>query len=107
MDDEVGVRVVDGVANLPEQREPRAQVEALLAAIRRDRRALDELHHEVGFAARRHAAVDERHDIRMSQRRENLALGAEAARRVLVDTGAAITLMATAWVNPPSTRSAR
>ena len=76
MDDQPLVREVDGAAYQPEQRDPLAEREALLA-VRGDRDALDVLHDEVGHAVLR-AAVEQPRDVRVLEPGEDLPLETEA-----------------------------
>jgi len=78
VDDEVRVRVLHGAQHLQEQRD--ARLDRKPARIRPfgDRPPFDVLHREPGLAVGRDARVVEPRDVRMRQRREDLALAREA-----------------------------
>jgi hypothetical protein len=77
MDDEVPVRVGDGVADLAEKPQPLLEVVAARSAVRDEGRAFDVFEHRVGPAVRRHAAVEDPRDPRVLETGEDLALGVE------------------------------
>ncbi|HNB81428.1 MAG TPA: CoA transferase subunit A [Chitinophagaceae bacterium] len=77
------VRVLDGLANLDEQPQPRFGVELVGVAVIGDALALDQFHHEVGAACVRCAAVEHAGDVRMVHQRQRLALGLEAGHDFL------------------------
>ena len=66
MDDQVGVRVGDGIEHVEEQAEPRLDAERALVAVAVDGLAVDVLEHEIGLAGLRDAGVDEVGDVRMA-----------------------------------------
>jgi hypothetical protein len=81
------VRVLDGRADLLREVEPRRERQPVLAAVRRDRRADDQLHHEERPAAVGDACVEHPRDVRVLHHLEHLALDFESfgrppARRV-------------------------
>ena len=78
MDDQVLVGVLDRRADLAEEVQPRGGVQALRVAVVDDRLALDVLHHEVGQAVRRRAAVEQAGDVRVLEAGEDLPLVPEA-----------------------------
>ena len=51
-------------------------------AVFRDRQPIDVLHHDERLAVGSQATIHERDDIRVSQRRQDLALGAEPPNRI-------------------------
>ena len=75
------MRVGNRGADLQEQLEALANAEASFVAPRRDRRAFDEFHHEKWASVRRHAAVEQRRDVRVREVREDLSLATEARQR--------------------------
>src|SRR5262249_55450774 len=77
VDDQVGVRMGDGLENVEKEAEPLLDPEAAVPAIGVDRLALDVLEHEVGLAGCGHAGVEEPGDVGIGQTREDLALAAE------------------------------
>jgi hypothetical protein len=79
VDDALGVGMSHGVADATEQVEPGSDRKPPLVAPAIDRLAVDQLHHEIGDARRRHAAVNQSGDIGMVDRPEDPALLAEAA----------------------------
>ena len=78
VEDEVLVRVVDGLADGAEEAEALLDGEPALVAVSRDGAALDVLHREVGQPLLGHAAVEEAGDVRMAEGGEDLALLLEA-----------------------------
>ncbi len=72
------MRVLHGAQHLSEQREARAQRQAVRVAVREQRLALDEFEREVRLALRRDAGVVEPRDVRMREAREDVALAREA-----------------------------
>ncbi len=80
VDDQVLVRVLDGGADLPEDREPRRRVEAARFAVVHELAAVHVLHGEVRKAVARRAAVEQPRDVRMRQAGEDLPLVAEPRR---------------------------
>ncbi len=74
MDDVVVVRVLDGVEDAQTEPEAFDRVQPVLVGIQVDRHALDVLHHEVRQPFGRGPAVEEPGDVRMTERREDLAL---------------------------------
>ena len=79
MDDAVLVRELHCARHLSD--EPEARLERQLAgpAMLGDRHARDVLHDEVRLSDRRHATVEEGDDVRVLERREDLAFGAKPA----------------------------
>ncbi len=78
MDDEPGMRILDGVHDLPHEFEPHVDVRAVLAAPLRDRHAIDIFQREIRPAVGGEARVIERGDVRMVEACEDVALTAEA-----------------------------
>ena len=79
VDDEVAVRVVDGVADLPEEAQAFVDGRVPLVAEAVDGQPLDVLHDEVGEPVLGRPAVEQARDVWVVQGGENLALVAEAA----------------------------
>ncbi|HEY0178894.1 MAG TPA: hypothetical protein VGC30_04575 [Dokdonella sp.] len=79
VDDQVAVRIGDGLADLSEQRESFGERRAPFVAVVAQRTSFDEFHHRVRTALRRRAAVEQARDARMVEPREDVALGMEAA----------------------------
>src|SRR5437868_7950963 len=77
MNNEVAMRICDGVAHFDEQRQLGAQVQ--FGRIYIDGCSVDVLHHQVGLALSGVACVEQTRDSGMSQVGENLALAQEAA----------------------------
>lgn len=80
MDDEVAVRVMHGLADLPEKDQALTCREAMIVAVPIDWYPLDMLHHEVGGAVFYCAAVEEPRDIRVIECREDLPFLRQALR---------------------------
>jgi hypothetical protein len=72
------VGVVDCLANGAEQPHALRRGQAAGVAVAVDRLAVDVLHHEVGQAVGRGAAVEQPGDVRVVEARQHLPLGAEA-----------------------------
>ncbi len=87
MDDEVEVRVRDGVADLEKEPEPLAEVEPVRLGIGRDRLAIDELHREEGRAVGGETAVEEAGDAGVVETGEEGALAEEAGPEVGGEAG--------------------
>ena len=83
VDETLRVGVLDGVADLGEELEPRLDGQLVAVAVLRDRRARDEVHHEVGPSRRRRPRVDDARDVRVVHHREGLALQLEARHDLL------------------------
>ena len=81
VDDAVLVRELHGARHLPHQLQARFERQAVRLAVRGDRHSRDVLHDEVCLAGRRHSTVEQRDDVGMLERGQNLPLGAESARR--------------------------
>ena len=79
MDDVPIVRVLNRVENGKAQPDAIDRGEPMLVGIPIDARACHVLHHEVGQAVWRRAAIEERRDVGMFERGENLTLVAESA----------------------------
>ena len=77
VDDQVLVRVLDGGADVAEERQPGRGVEPVRVAVVDDRLPFDVLHGEVGPAVRRAAAVEEAGDERMLEAGQDLPLVTE------------------------------
>ena len=82
MHDEVAVRVRNGREHLFEDAQPLLETERPCRAVLGDGNAVDVLHHQVRLSSGRDPAVEERHDVGVLQRGEDLALGAEAPHGV-------------------------
>jgi len=82
MDDAMLMRILHGGAGIAQQRHARMQRKAVISSVFRDRPALDEFHHQVGTIVRGHAGVEQTHDVRMREARQNLAFGAEAPQHI-------------------------
>ena len=79
MHDQVRVRVRDRVEHVEEQPHARARrSSAWLVAVAIDVLAVDELEHQVGLPARRHARIDQVRDVRMREPGEKAAFLLEA-----------------------------
>ena len=72
------VRVLHRVEHPQAQFEPRGSREEMFVGVQIDRRAGHMLHHEIGKAVRRRAAIEEGRDVGVIERREDLALVPEA-----------------------------
>jgi hypothetical protein len=83
--DRVPVRVLRGAADLPEQVNPGVQRQRALTTERRQRRALDVLHHQRREARTRDPGVEQADDERVAERRQNLAPGLDTSRRDVAD----------------------
>ena len=79
VDHQVLVRVLHRRGQLQEDVEPRVGVEHARFGVLDQRRAVDELHHQVRPAVGRRAAVEQPGDVGMVEAGEDLPLGAEAA----------------------------
>src|SRR5262249_32977634 len=79
MNDEMLMRVADGVAHVLEEREPVVERERSPVAVPGDRHAVDELHRKVGKPARGDATVDQPRDVRMLEQGEDPPLLEKAA----------------------------
>ena len=84
MDDRVLVRILHGSADALKEPEPIVERNRAAFAVARDRHAIDELHHEEGLARVCEPAVEERDDVRVVQRGEDLPLGSKPPQRVVV-----------------------
>ena len=82
MNDEVAVGVRHGRKQLLEDAQPLLQTERPCRAVLREGNAVDVLHHEVRLSGGSDAAIEERHDVGVLQRGQNLALRAEALHGV-------------------------
>ena len=82
VDEQPLVRVVDRGADVAEEREARRDVESVPAAVLQDVDAVDVLHDEVREPVVRRADVEQARDVRVVERRQDPALGAEAAQHV-------------------------
>ena len=78
------MREVDGLDHLQHEADAIRHVQPGVLGVVRQGRAFDELHHEVGPAAVRYAAVQERRDARMLEPGEDLPFLPEAPRRLVV-----------------------
>ena len=88
MDDEAAVGGRDGLGAGGDEPQAVRDRRAALAAVTRDRLAVDELQHEEGLAVGRRAAVEQASDVRMIEPREDLPLAQEAPPDPLgVETG--------------------
>src|SRR6185503_6390110 len=76
--------VLDGRADVLEETQPFARRQPSRLAVRKEGLALDVLHDEVRLARRGRSAVEEPCDVRMVQRRRDLALATEASERDFV-----------------------
>ena len=83
MDDEPAVGVGDGLADLLEEREPGVAREPAPVAIRRQRLAVDELHHEVRPPVGGRARVEQPSDAGVVEPGKDLALAAEAGEHLV------------------------
>ena len=79
VDDVMVVGVLHGVDHTQTEPDSFGRVQPVLVGVAIDRRAGHVLHHEVRQAVRRRAAIEERRDVRMVERGENLTLVPEAA----------------------------
>ena len=78
VDDRLGLRMLDGVGGIGEQRHALADRRRARGAPLGDRRAVDELHDKAGAPARREPAVEHARDARVLHPRERLPLCVEA-----------------------------
>ena len=78
MDDAVLMCVLDGAAQLSEQRQPRRQLETPRRTVAGQRLSVDVLHHQVGPSVGGLAHVEERDDVRVREPREDLPLRQES-----------------------------
>ncbi len=83
MDDEVPVRMLDRGADREEEAQLAFERDLLLRAIRVDRPAVHELHDEIRQAVLGRAPVEERGDVGMCERSQDLPLVPEALQEVL------------------------
>jgi len=83
VDDPLLVGVLHRLADLAEQLQAVAELQARLVAELGDRHALDQLHHEVRPAARGRPAVEHLGDVGMVHQRQRLALRLEARDHLL------------------------
>jgi hypothetical protein len=81
MDDEIAVRVLDGLAHLAEQAEAPGEVERVRFAVLVQRHALDQFHHEVRRPLVGHPAAEQPGDVWVAQTGQGFALPREAALR--------------------------
>ena len=89
MDDEVPVRVFNGLADSPEEGQPLRRGQVLLVAVLQKRSTVDELHREPGSTVLGRARVEDPGNAGMVGSGEDLSLGEEAlppGRRVEVLT---------------------
>ena len=89
MDHQTAMRVLDGIAELEEESEPRVDREIVFAAVVVDRRSFDVLHDQVRNAAGGRAAVEQAGDVGMLERGQNLPLLPEALQQRLAAGAAA------------------
>ena len=82
MDDQVAVRVADGLADLEEEVDALVDGQPVLLAVRGEGRSFDELHHKEGRAVLRGAGVEEAGDAGMLEATEDALFGQEAAQAV-------------------------
>ena len=82
MHDQRAMRRFDSAANLEEQADTSAQVEAVFARVVRDRSALDEIERDVGQAVVGNAAFDQSRNAGMLQLPKGQALAPELALRI-------------------------
>ena len=75
MDDSLLMRVLDGAANLDEQRQPLVVVQFIFVAVIRDLYSAHEFHHEKRPAIFGGAGVQHARDVRMIHHRERLPFG--------------------------------
>jgi len=87
--DQTRVRVLHGVADGQEQPEPVIDAEPAPITVRRDRLALDLLHHQIELTVIGRAAIEQAGDVRMIEAGQDLAFGAEPAGQIVGDTVAA------------------
>ena len=72
------VRMLHGLAHLPEQSQPLVDRKLVAIAVIRDRLAAHQLHHEIEPAGLGRARVEDPGDVRMLHQRQGLPLGLEA-----------------------------
>jgi hypothetical protein len=77
MDDQVGVRVSDGLEHVEEQAQPRLDAQRARVAILVDGLAVDVLENEIGLPGLRDARVDQMRDAWVSEPREERAFAPE------------------------------
>ncbi len=75
--DQLAVRVGHRAADLQEERDARPRIEAVSRGIGDERLAGHVLHHEEGFAVGGDAAIEQPRDVRVRERRQDLALAAK------------------------------
>ena len=78
VDDERLVRVLRGLADAAEETQAIVDGQPVRVGVRRDRRAVDVLHHQVRRALRCVAGIDQAGDVGMREAGEDVALGREA-----------------------------
>ena len=79
MHDQAAVRMLHGIADLQEQLDSRCGIKSVQRAVRRQRLALDILHHEVRRAVLAEPGVEQPGDMRMLQAGEHAPFVLEAA----------------------------
>ena len=80
MHDELRMRVGDRVGNHSEQRSPRMDIERVMACIRGYRLTVHVIHDIERSAVRGHSPIDQAHDVRVIQPREDASLLQKAAQ---------------------------
>ena len=88
VDDELAVRVGDGVADLREQRQPGLDAQVVAVGVGRDGLAFHVLHREEGAPVVRCPAIQEPRDAGVLQPREDPPLGAEPREEAVRQPGA-------------------
>jgi len=83
MDDTFLMGMMDSFADMFEQLQSLLDIQFVLVAVRRDGRALDIFHDEVGPAGFRRPGVKYMGNIRMIQQRQGLSFGLEAGDNLL------------------------
>src|SRR5262245_19876438 len=84
MDDEILVRMRDGLAHDDEQCDARRERESLAIAPRIDALAVDVFEHEIAFAAGSDAGIEQARDVRIVESSEQTALAREPFIRAAI-----------------------
>src|SRR4051812_13038504 len=78
MNDQIRMRVPDGVEHLEKEANSLVSTERMLVCVRVEPLTVDVLEHEVGLSAATHAGVEQTRDAGMCEAREHRSLAAKA-----------------------------